>query len=344
MHSFKKTLKTVTLFLLAFLLISVLLIESYYCVKPYYYQDSEVRSNLAGTLDFIICGASHAIRALDPRILDTELGVSSYNLSGSLMTIQGRYELLKKELSRNHVKTVILELSWDAMVRTKHSGFEGNYYVLARLDSISERVSFFFHSILPVDYGQVYYHAINDGIGALKRLAKITAVNKEERFDRKGYYPWTDGPTDLALSEEEQIRTYNTRLINTNIEEYSLNYLNSIIDLCKGNDVDVIIIATPISNRMICQTANLDFFREYYQQLADENGFVFIDFSLLKDRDAVLDDHTSYWNDSHLTDDGAESFSYKFSSIMKMLFNGEDISELFYPSYAAMKADKSYSQ
>lgn len=344
MHSFRKTIKTVILFLLTFFLISMLLIESYLCVKPYYYQDSEVRSSLAGTLDFIICGASHAIRALDPRILDTELGVNSYNLSGSLMTLQGRNELLKKELSRNPVKTVILELSWDAMVRTKRSGFEGNYYVLARLDSISERVSFFFHSILPADYGHVYYHAINDGIGTLKRLVKGTAANKDERYALKGYSPWTDGPTDIALSKEEQIRSFNTRFINTNIEEYSLSHLNSIIDLCKGNNVDVIIIATPISNRKICQTANLDFFREYYQQLADENGLAFVDFSLLKDRDAFLDDHTSFWDDSHLTDAGAESFSCRFSSIMKMLINGEDISDLFYPSYAAMKADKSYSK
>lgn len=340
MRNFRKTIITILCFFVACTIISFCMIAPYFITKPYYYQDSQERAELSGTINYIISGASHALGDLNPQIIDEILDVDSYNLSGSLMTMQGRYALLQKELSRNPVDTVVLELSYNSMSRTE--GFEGDYYVLGRWESIPEMCSFFFSAISPKDYGKAYYHALHDGVESVAYFI-MGETFCGDRGSLKGFLPGTTGDLDVSLSIEKQKEEYNTKTIDTEITEYNDYYLNKIIDICKEKDIEVILIATPLSNSMICRTKNLDEIRDNYQRLADKEKLSFIDFSLLKDRDDFLDDHVSYRIDEcHLTDEAAEAFSRRYAEVMKELSQGKDITEEFYISYAEMESHKPY--
>ena len=90
MRSFKKTLAKLLAFIACVLLITELVTEPYFQNEVFQYQDSAVRDTYAGQLDTLICGSSHAYRAIMPAVLDETLGTSSYNLSNSMITMRGR--------------------------------------------------------------------------------------------------------------------------------------------------------------------------------------------------------------------------------------------------------------
>ena len=114
MNSFKLALKTSLIFLLIITVLSTVIVYPYFHRETYHYQDGYVRDNMAGEIDFIICGASQAQRGISTEILDKKLGVNSYNIASPLMTLMGRYTILKKVMSMIPMQapwTVILNSS-----------------------------------------------------------------------------------------------------------------------------------------------------------------------------------------------------------------------------------------
>lgn len=339
MHNFKKALKTTLIFILCIASISAGLSELYFQGENSFYQDAKEREQLSGTLNYIISGASHGLRAFKPAIIDQELGVNSYNLSGARMTMKGRYELLSIELDRNPVDTVVIELSYDSMTRNrKEEGPEGDLYVLGRFNSLTQRISFIAKAFYPSEYGQVYYDTINRGVSCFKTLISGNYTSTLKEF-YKGYFPTPKPDTKLDTNYSE---IHNTRVYETDIDEESVSYLDKIVALCKQHNTRIILVTTPLSELVTCKCSNLDVFYDWYTEYASENGLEFYDFNLLKEKQNMLPDAVAYYDASHLNDSGAEIFGKEFCRIMQMVDDGEDISGLFYGSYEELDANSNY--
>ena len=80
---------------------------------PTDYHDQALREKLAGQIDTLIIGQSYAMDGVMPQKLDEALGTVTYNLSGSLMPVYGQAYMVKKELARNPIKHVIIEITPD---------------------------------------------------------------------------------------------------------------------------------------------------------------------------------------------------------------------------------------
>lgn len=187
MNNFKSAIRTCIIFLIVLTILSAAIMSAFFIGENYYYQDSRERAELSGTLDFFVCGASHAMRGFRPDILDQELGVNSYNLSCSRQTMQGRYELLNLELNRNPAKTVVLELSYDSMTRNRdEEGPEGDMYMLGKLGGFMPRIKYFFSAIRPKEYGRMYYNYIDNGVNCIKKIIHGTWTNQNTKLE-KGY-------------------------------------------------------------------------------------------------------------------------------------------------------------
>ena len=68
------------------------------------------------------------------------------------------------------------------------------------------------------------------------------------------------------------------------------------------------------------------------------------DFNLYRGRYELFTDRTSYYDDYHLSTDGATVFTRLMADCVKRARAGEDFSEEFYSSYEAMKADSPYGK
>lgn len=332
MHNFRKII-THTLLLLVF--VTALLVGSmapYFYGETYYYQDYKVRKKLSGQLDTLIVGSSHALRSVKPTILNDKLNVKAYNLSSPLMSMYGRYVLLEKEVKRNPIKTVYIELSYNALTLDRASlGLEGDLYVLGRLDNISERLKFSKEAFSSTEYTKVFTDTIQRSTYAISNFSH-SAISQQETY---GYLPVPS--IDQTLKPETKEKILNSESLDTQIKADNLEYFNKFIKLCKENDIRIIIIVTPISDRMVLTYNNMDDLFSQYIDLAEKNDCEYYDFNLDKKRKDLYSEVDSYYDITHLSETGADTFSIRLSEIITQVDEGKDVSKEFYESYDKLK-------
>ncbi len=342
MRNFKKVILTILLFLLAEVVFSCLIMTAYFRGENYYYQDIRERDELSGTIDFLVSGSSHAMSGFNTEILDEDLGVNSYNLSYAASTMEGRYELLKLELERNPVDTVVIGLSYNMLTKSdKDKGYEGDYYMLSKL-KFWRRTLYFFKVLPPSEYARFYYNCLEDGYECLKMLFNGTWTNKNEE-SYKGFIPYNEGNPDKSWIVEDYAAAYNTMAFPEEVDADSLEYLNKILDLCEEKEIQVILVTVAIPESNICRYSNLDVFREWYVQIAEERGLTFIDFNLYKENFELFQERDDFNDDTHLSAAGAEKFTELFVEVYDMIQNGEDFSDLFYDSYDELEYYAGYT-
>lgn len=332
----KALLVTLALVLCVCLLLSAFC-EAYFQYPAYYYEDAKVRKDLAGSLDTLIIGSSHAFRAFDPTVLDETLGTHSYNLSGALLTMEGRYLLLEKELERNPVRTVVIELSYNALLRDRdYEGPEGDIYLLGRLDSLPERIGAFFKLIRPSEYAEVFHDTLTRSRTAWGMLLKgqIGAPQMEEK---RGFIPLQS--TDLTLPYYDTFESYFDEFIYPDFRPDREKLLRDCVALCREKGARVIFAVTPLSDGPLIRYYDLGQIYEYYVALAEELDVPLYDFNLIRTREDYPP-ATAFFDELHLSGSGAETFSRSFADVLARADAGEDISPLFFETYeqAALNA------
>ncbi len=331
MHNFRKIiLHTISIILLVAILLSVSVIP-YFNREKFYYQDYKVRESLKGKLDTLVVGSSHALRSIKPTVLNKEMNIKSYNLSSPLMSMYGRYVLLKKEIDRNPIETVIIELSYNALILDrKNLGFEGDIYVLGRLDNTTERLKFAKEAFTIDEYDDV----ISDTIKRSK-YALGDSTNTVTQYEAYGYIPVPSN--DYSLTQEEKNKIINTETLDSQIKEENLEYFDSMIKLCKKNDIKIILVVTPVTEKMILRHNNIDEVFSQYKDLARKYNCEYYDFNLDKKRFDLYSEKTSFYDQTHMSDSGADIFSTRMSEILKNSSKKEDAKEEFYESYEELK-------
>ncbi len=334
MRSFKLALKTSVIFLLILIVISTVITYPYFTRETYYYQDGHVRESMAGSLDLLICGASQSQRGISTYILDGELGCNSYNIATPLLTFRGRYYITKKEVERNDINTVIIELCYDTLARDRDEvDPEGEYYMLARILDPVERVKYFFSAARLDEYADFYYDSLQRGVYAWQHM-ETNAVGTGLNYDRKGYGPLESKPVEM-IDEAD----YNKEEILTDFSEENLYFLDKIFELCLDDSIKVIVISTPLSDAAMLSYDKLDVIYDGYKAICDKWGCEYYDFSLYKGKSEILKDSDSFVDRNHLGTSGAEVFTPILAQVISDSAEGKTSYELFYDSYAEAQAE-----
>lgn len=341
MRNFSKAFFVSVAFLLCVVLLSYVLIEPFYEVRPNYYQDQHARETVSGTVDFAVLGASFAYRSIDPKVIDPILGTHSYNYSGASMTMAGRYELFTQELARNPIQTVLIDLGSDMIYRDRDTvqDPEGDLYLLDRLGSWRDRLGYIARHIRPDELFSTYSHLLTEGVKTLKSH-KVSQYSDEYRLECRGYYPKLTN--DMRMSDAEARAIRDTGSIRAEVGETpsaeNLEYLAKIVELCKEKGIEVLLFTAPVSLRYICEYSDLDEPREIYENAAKELGVPYIDFNLLRDRNELFSEETDFYDRCHMSLNGAPLFSEYLANFILQLRAGEVTDDMFYASYAAVKA------
>jgi hypothetical protein len=335
MHNFNKALRSSLIFLLIVVLISAVIAYPYFHSETYHYQDGYVRDSLAGSLDLIICGASQAQRGISPTVLDAALGSHSYNIASPLMTLKARYTILNKELSRNDVDLVILELCYDTMARDRDVvGPEGDLYMMGRFTSFSERLSYFFSCARLEEYADFYYDILDRGIASWKVWGS-RPIGCSASYETRGFAPLT--AVSIPMIQESQLHQES---IGTNVAEENLEYLEKILALCRDREIPVIMVATPLSDAAILSYDKLDVIHDFYTDISRKWDCEYYNFSLYKGKSELFPDSGAYYDRNHLGAPGAEVFTELLAEIAENSLAGVDLSHLFYTSYAEAEQEE----
>jgi len=317
--------------LLCFFLLAGTVTAPYYLKGVYTYQDGQVRRDLAGEFDLLVSSASQGLRAIDPLALNDALDCRSYDLGAPLQTMYGRYLFLKRELERNPVSTVIIELSYDAMARSYEMyGFEGSIYQLGRSDNAGQWMDYFLHQVPPRDWVRMLYDTLDRGVYTWNYLIKNGAYTPFQ-YETYGFLPGLEStPMPPPDSYEAD---YHKESLPTNVEEENMYYLEKCLELCREKGIETFLITTPLSEYMLWNCDGFDEILVTHRAVSEKWDVPYFDFNLKKDKLARYPEETSYFDQHHLCQASAQVFPYDLAELIKRTRAGEDVSGDFYNSY-----------
>ncbi len=341
MRSFKRFLISFLLFVLVLILSSVVLIAPYRKQEAYYYNDAALRRSLAGQVDFLVVGASHAMNGFDTRVLDRELGVFSYNAGGPSASMYGRCWMLQKELKRNPVKTVVIELSYQSFTRAQSADYcMGDGMTLDRMDTFSERLKYLVGYVGVDDWLNYYSRTLKSGLLAWGNVLRGN-VKSNVDHETKGFI--VQEISDQTLSPEEAVSIYNSEIYDGVFLKEELRELDAIMEFCEKNGVYPILAVVPISDRFIWQTDTFDYLSDWFRNYCEQHNCEGYDFNLLKNRYELFSDQRSFSDLNHMSTEGAGVFTQVFCDTIQRAAGGEDVSDMFYDSYSEIKALSPYN-
>lgn len=238
--------------------------------------------------EILVMGSSRGVHHYDPRIIQDSLGLSCYNCSyegcGSI-TALGLLQIMKER----HLPKIII---YDVYPRfdyldigddySKYLGSLKYFYDSKGIDSL-------FHIACPSEKWK-----INSWIYRLNQtLLQLVADNITA--DRGGYYSGYV-PKNGKMRQDVDVN----ESIENDIDSIKSKCFSDIIQLCKENNITLILCASP------CYKRSSDYEFEYVREIAISNGIPFYSHFCNQDYSLNID----YFYDSvHMNEDGATSFT-----------------------------------
>lgn len=284
--------------------------------KDYYYASYPNTATVAGfykmeknTVDVLFFGSSQGTTAFDPQTMYNNYGLRSYNLSTEQQSIAVSYWLLKEALRYQKPSAVILDV-WMCF---------GNQNPLNSAESCVRKV------IDEMKWSRTKKAAISDICTIYPELLKESFYLRNIRYHGR----WKSlGEGDFSFSQlGEKSKTFGFAPQGvawkngdfspiavpegTKAAEMQKNmemYLNRIVDLCKENDISLLLTKTPNRSwNASCHIAMQDF--------ADKHNVAFYDFNTEELYYSSGYDYAKN-GDGHLDNSGAKKVSETFGEIL----------------------------
>lgn len=327
MRNFKKVLLESLAFFVIITGISAITIYYFFNTETQYYQDVDYRNSLKGTIDCVIIGSSDGLAGFVPSIINNKLNCSCYNLCGASLSLNGRIELLKEEIDRNPIETIIVNVCDDDLIYDIEThNAEGDTLLLPRIDGNNKRFKYFSENVLIKDYPYVYAQYMQNGFKAIVNYNKKSAVD----YEALGWHK--KEANNIFLSDEEIKHSF--LMCNRIVEKKgNRSRLLELIELCQSRNIRVVLVNLPISESRIWQNKNYDDLKKIFENVAKRKNCIFMDLNLIKNREQIINDRESFADQMHLSIQGAKASTELFCDVLKKNDAGENISDMFYDSY-----------
>lgn len=267
------------------------------------------------SIDILFIGNSRSFCSIDPRIIDDLLGTNSFVLGISAESIITTYYELEEAIKTQSPKYVVLEsyaldkaptrdkyyyldFIWNIPFSIKYNNY---------IKIITEKESNYFTSIPIIhEHSSIWKNPIT----------LFNNINKNIEFNNiyiqtKGFLPRqtiTNQKFTEAINENNQLNLY----------EQNITYFNYLVELCKKNNIELIVIETPMFDKsQYNKIVNFD------RKLIEKNINYRIFNSNLEFTDNFL-----FTDSMHLSNLGAIkysiNFSEYFSNIIKRKINQDE--------------------
>ena len=202
-------------------------------VKGFYAEEKD-------SLDFVFIGSSQMFTSVVPAVLWQEYGITSYDFGANEQPMYLSYYYIKEALKYQNPKAIVLEVSYCKGLDYTHEGVHhinlddlrmGPVKLEAIFDVIPEGER------LPYIFELAKYHDTWPTL--TKEGFKYLVADKHNPY--KGYTPSVEGDADGGYFNEE-IGKITER---AELPEFSVNYMEKIIELCEEAGVALTFLKTP---------------------------------------------------------------------------------------------------
>lgn len=255
--------------------------------------------------DILILGSSRAAHHYVPQIFEDSLGMSCYNAGSDGMCIYYHYVILASRIHRGCApKLVVLEVL--------RSDAEVSGDAVFSLDAALERLAPHYGEIPTIDS----LYAYNGWKERIKLMSKTYRYNsKLVQTIKCNYIPWPENKGYEALSgvieeTEGEAADVLSSAGELPIEERKLEYVQKLIDLCKANNIKLLMLYSPYYHNEIPNAITT------IEDIAVKNDVPFLNYGLVEQFQ-----NNEYFQDaSHLNDTGAKAYTLEVvHQIMQLL-------------------------
>lgn len=293
----------------------------------YYNQDN---------IDVLFVGASLCFCDVDVNIMDERLGLNTFDLGTSGQTIDSSYFLIKEATSRYDVKHVFLEVcpivSERSFAKNDRIGVRANeiYRVTDYTRPSLFKIEYLRNTIGPqtliddilvarrywknlYDFSKVLNILERKNQASYKRYSNDNCITETTEYIKKGYLA---GKTVIHNDNYGSDMYLEDGFNPASIPEDWYIYLNTIIEFCIKNNIEITLFCAPLSNELLSNNElSYDTYHDIVDEVASNWGIKFWDFNYAKD--SFLEYTSENYRDSaHMNRNGAEKFSVFFSKVI----------------------------
>jgi hypothetical protein len=279
------------------------------------------------SIDIMFQGSSHARFAYDPRIFDKELNITSYNFSTPLQTPKVSYFALQQALKTQKPKVLVYDIYWNVFGMNDNTmpafyvydSLKDNTLKLKLMYSVSKEnnfPTFFLQKISNTYRYRDNLSVVFDEARYMTKRALGRTVQKDESskqadyvYSYRGFF-YSDKVVDL--------KKFNFNHPNDPFkwEEEQFVYFNKTMQLCKENNIKVLLIAAPIPESIVYYLKRYDEFNKRFEKLAKEHNLEYIDLNMINLKEHfMLDEY--FMDTGHLNYQGTKKVDEKLIPIIK---------------------------
>ena len=301
------------------------------------------------SLDTVVIGTSLIEDAVNPAVLDAELGSTSVNLGTAKQMPDESYLGVRTILENRDISTVILSIDLPYYQTDKVSNPASTFL---REKNSHEPLStaiaddlFLFSNVNLVTSGDsvnwlfpyVYDHVTGTSKSIIanmrNKIVRDTRV-QDLAARRSNMEPWqgqgycsTDKECDFTQGGQS---TYRELYEIRDLDGGKLDLVRKMCELCNDKGVQLIVIHPPLPRFQVLDYGDEWFDQiEQMRQLVEQHGAAFYDFDLVR-TDLFSFDESFYRDMQHMNAAGARSFSKALATVLKARVEGEDCSRFFY--------------
>lgn len=285
-------------------------------------------------IDVLVVGASHAYRGFIPSVLSDRLGQDVFNAGSSRQPLDVSYALIQEAVEKYDIKQVYLEMSLTIAAATKMKRTEdltGVYIITDYLKPSLRKCKLLAKGTAPEYYANSFLPARRNWDKLLDR-EYIADVLEKKSTDTYKNYEYIDDyagkgyvPNSEVIEENTLFSTGGYRPIKiSNISEDWIEILPQIVEYCSDHDVELSLIATPITTFRLAGCGNYDEYDELINGIIEGTGTKYYNFNLCRE-EYFPDTSTLFSDDNHLNKYGAEIFSNLLADLVTGGITKEDL-------------------
>lgn len=374
MRNTKRIIIKVIAFIIIFIILDNTLIP--FIIKPYPYSKNALKDQKKQDYNTVFIGASKILFGIDPEIIEEkcpELG-EIYNAGTPSQKINATYYYLKDLCESNDIQTVVLGMTY----RAYHADYDlydmsANMDVFDRLTNGSIKRQFMIDVLGVQDSLAVflksyrYGNKVNNGLQWMThqvyyrlRNIKIIKNTMEGIYHQVTGNYWEENASySNGLAYVADGYSIMDGMINNGnsgiprVEEWDINnmskegiqYLQKIVDFCKENNIELIMIMPPFNNAYVYSVdrniAPYDEINQFFEKYAKSQNVRYYNFDLAKaKKDSIQDD--CFADARHLNRKGAEVFSKLVGEVLSQSIHEKEVADYFYNSFEEMREDIKY--
>ena len=288
-------------------------------------------------IDILLLGSSHTDVSFDEKYMNQAQELHVFNAGSPVQKPDTSYYILKETSKSNSVKQVYLDMFYymyqDEPQNRTNAQLEFIYIITDQMKWSWDKIEFLLNAG-PMDS---YIHGF---IKASRTADNILYLTKTEQLIKEKRHSDND---DIASEKVEEIDIHNTydipnvcignssgyRLQKQNISEYSRKYIKKIAKLCRDKGIELVLVATPMTDYQLNIIGDYDTYINEVKSLAESIGVPYRDYNLCNEEILGITDDC-FADMHHLNKKGSRIFTIRFMEYETGQLSYDDT---FYQSY-----------